>query len=125
MITAARQQQLLLEQAVEAVVPVLGVYAGGAGDAKPDVEEAIDRTAAAFADRIASRWHDCLKNKPPHEILPLLSELTELSAEQARQTAAGVFDRCLLDARPPDRSFALDYLAGIPARIRQVLVLDQ
>ena len=51
MITTARQQNLLLEQAVEAIVPVLGVYAAGTADGQPDVEAAIDRTSVTFTDR--------------------------------------------------------------------------
>lgn len=125
MIPTARDQNHLLEQAVEAIVPVLGVYASGTAEAQPDVEAAIDRPSAAFADRIVSRWHDWLKQKPPQEVLQQFAGLSGLTADQARQNAADLLDRHLLDVRPADRSFALDYLAGIPGHVKQVLVFDR
>jgi hypothetical protein len=126
MITAVvRQQNLLLEQAIAAIVPVLGAYAGGTADGQPDVEAAIDRAAAAFAERIVSRWHDGIDNKPAHEVLQLLTELNSLTAGEARQQAAELLDQHLVDVRPADRSFALDYLAAIPAQVSQVLLRDR
>ncbi len=120
-----RARNLLLEQAVEAIVPVLGAYGGGAVGALPDVEGAIDRATSVFADRIVARWQDWLKPRSPAEVLNMLQALTHLSTDEARQEAAGVLDRHLLDIRPEDRSFALDYVAGIPAQIKQALVYDR
>ena len=122
---ATRSRNLLLEQAVEAIVPVLSSYGGGAVGAHPDIEGAIDRATSVFADRIVSRWQDWLRPRSPGEVLQLLSALTSLSVEDARQDAAGVLDRHLLDVRPEDRSFALDYVASIPGQIKQVLVFDR
>ncbi len=120
-----RARNLLLEQAVEAIVPVLGAYGGGAVGALPDVEGAIDRATSVFADRIVSRWQDWLKPRSPSDVLQFLSALTAMSTDEARQEAAAVLDRHLLDVRPEDRSFALDYVAGIPAQVKQVLVFDR
>lgn len=120
-----RTGNLLLEQAVEAIVPVLGAYGGGAVGALPDVEGAIDRATSAFADRIIARWQDWLKSRSPTDVLQLLSALTRLSADEARQEAASTLDRHLLDIRPEDRSFALDYIASIPAQIKQALIFDR
>jgi hypothetical protein len=125
MSTITHPRNLLLEQAVEAVIPVLGAYAGGAVDSQPDVEGAIDRATTRFADRITIRWHDWLKARAPTEILHLLTNLVDLSPEDARREAAHVLDRHLLDVRPEDRSFALDYVAGIPSQVKQVLVFDR
>jgi hypothetical protein len=122
---ATHPRNLLLEQAVEAVIPVLGSYGGGNVDALPDVEGAIDRATTRFADRIVIRWHDWLKARSPAETLHLLTALVGLSVEDARREACGVLDRHLLDVRPEDRSFALDYVAGIPGQIKQVLVFDR
>jgi len=122
---ATHPRNLLLEQAAEAVIPVLGSYGGGNVDTLPDVEGAIDRATTRFADRIVIRWHDWLKARSPAETLHLLTALVGFSVEDARREAAGVLDRHLLDVRPEDRSFALDYVAGIPGQIKQVLVFDR
>jgi hypothetical protein len=89
------------------------------------VEQAIDRATSAYADRIVSRWQDWLRSRPPADVLEMLSALTSLSADEARQEAAETLDRHLLDVRPEDRSFALDYIASIPAQIKQALIFDR
>ena len=79
MSTAARQRSFLLELVVEAIGPALGTYSGGTANGSPDVERAIERTSAAFGERIVNRWLEWLGQRSQHEAVQVLVLTATLS----------------------------------------------
>jgi serine/threonine protein kinase len=127
---AVERRGVLMNLAVEGVIPVVGGCAGAlaggpeGGLAGVAVGKAVEKAIDFFGARIVERWRAWFRGRPPEEQAAALAELASLSPEEARQEAAAALDRLAPDAAPADRSLALEYLTAIPRTIDRALPLE-
>jgi serine/threonine protein kinase len=124
------ERGVLLNLAVEGLVPVLGgcagLLAGGpeAGLAAVAVGQAVEKAINFFGGRIVQRWCEWFKAQPPEVREAAVADLASLSPAEARQAASEALSRAAPDARPEDLAFALEYLSAIPGTLDRALVRD-
>jgi serine/threonine protein kinase len=130
MLPAVERRGVLVNLAAEGVIPVLGGCAGAlvggpeGGIAGVAVGQVVEKAINFFGARIVERWCAWFRGRPPEEQAAALAELAALSPEEARREAAEALDRLAPDARPADRSLALEYLTAIPRTLGQALPLE-
>jgi hypothetical protein len=121
---------ILLDLAAEGLVPVLGgcagVLAGGAegGLAGVAVGQVVEKAINFFGGHIVQRWCEWFRGQPPQARQAAVADLAAMSPEEAHHHAAAALDRLAPDARPEDKSLALQYLAAIPGTLDRALVRD-
>jgi serine/threonine protein kinase len=126
-----RARSVLLQLAVEAVLPVVGgcagVLAGGAegGLAGVVVGQAAEKGINFFGQRIVNRWKEWLKGKPRGVQAAAVTQLAELLPEVARGEAAAALQQQAPQASPADRRVAIDYLSAIPLSVHRSLLTDR
>lgn len=126
----AVRRGLLLELAVEGVLPVLGgcagVVVGGpeAGLAGAAVGQMVEKAINFFGGHIVKRWCGWFREQSPETRQAAVAELAAMPPEEARKEAAAALDRLAPDASPSDRSIALEYLSAIPGAMDRALLHD-
>jgi serine/threonine protein kinase len=121
---------VLLDLAVEGLVPVLGgcagVLAGGpeAGLAGIAVGQAVEKAINYFGGHIVQRWCQWFRGQPAEVRQAAVAELASLSPAEARKEAGAALSRLAPEARPEDLAFALEYLSAIPGAVDRALLHD-
>jgi serine/threonine protein kinase len=119
MATAFSRRGMLLQLAVEGLAPTLtGAAAALTGGA------AGGRAIDVFGRPIVEGWSAWLRQRPPAARLEALSELADLSSEEARRNALAALQALAPAAGPADHAAAADYLAALPGAVRRSLVTD-
>jgi serine/threonine protein kinase len=127
--TEARvQQPVLLELAVEGVVPVLagcaGALAGGPEGGLVGVAagQALEKVINYFGGRIVRCWGEWFRSQPVEVRQQAIAELASLDPEAARQEVSILLERAAPSASPADRELALEYLSLLPGAVERATV---
>jgi serine/threonine protein kinase len=127
----AQRQSLLLNLAVEGVLPVLGgcagTLAGGpeGGLVGIAVGQVVEKGINFFGLHIVARWLEWLRRQPPATRVAALVELAELTPEEARREVTAALTQLAPQASPTDRQVAIDYLSAIPRSVQRSLLSDR
>jgi len=124
----AQARPLLLQLAVEAVIPMLGgcagaLIAGPAGGLGGVVAgQAVEKAINFFGPRIVEAWRGWLQKQPAGLQAAALTALAEIPPEVARIEVASSLAEQAPKASPVDRQLAIDYLSAIPRSVRRSLL---
>jgi serine/threonine protein kinase len=119
MSTAAEQSGVLLQLAVEAILPAVpGCAEILLKKAGSDGEKPIQR----FGRRIIERWEKWFRDQPNRRRLAALEEMAGFSADDVRQRVSVELEKLAPEAKPEDRAAAVDYLTIVPQYLDEVIL---
>lgn len=124
-----KKRNVLLELAVEGVIPVLGGCAGAlaggpvAGVAGVAVGHAVERAINLFGRGIVARWQQWFA-RHPERAGAAVAELARIPSAEARAEARAVILELAPDARTPDIDLAVEFVSAIPCAVDRALVPD-
>src|SRR5262245_56975111 len=99
---------VLMDLAVEAVIPIVGGCAGAlvagaeGGLVGVAVAQAVEKAITFFGPAIVTRWVDWLRGQPPAACEAALAVLADMPPEQARREAEAAIERLAPNASPED-----------------------
>ncbi len=121
----------LIEIAAEAIGPVIGGCAGAlvAGPAGlvvgAVVGKGVEKAINYFGPRIIDGWWAWMAPRGVAEQINAIEQTGALTEAEARKLAAAAVVRVAPNASRADKAAAIDYLAAIPAAVRQSMVPDR
>jgi serine/threonine protein kinase len=131
MVTVAARRGVLMNLAVEGILPVIGGCAGAlvagpeAGFAGAAAGQVLEKAINFFGERIVRLWAGWFKGKKPVECQVALAELAAVPPDEARRQAVAAVEELAPDAAAVDKSRAVEYLAAIPACVQRSMVPDR
>jgi serine/threonine protein kinase len=129
MAEAEKKRNILLELAVEGVIPVLGGCAGAlaggpvAGVAGVAVGHAVERAINLFGRGIVERWRAWFAAHP-QQANAAVAELARIPPAEARAEARSIIIELAPDAQTPDIDLAVEFVSAIPCAVDRALVPD-